>query len=218
MDLTKDYEKLYNHWLQEFQQLDLTILTQEMFYDYTQIVTQINNYQVETNDILKEQLLKSYKDNITFLFNDFLKIRKVKTINSALALKEIDLDKVIEAEKLLFQNLIGAIKGYKKIKAIAIYEEEEKLKSTNLIVPKEDKTAEKHQSDESISQEELTKYKILDEEINYILVRFLKRSPPLVGIDLINYGPFEKEDIVNLPLKNAKILIYEKFAEEIELS
>ena len=218
MDLTKDYEKLYNHWLQEFQQLDLTILTQEMFYDYTQIVTQINNYQEETRDKLKEQLLKSYKDNISFLFNDLLKLRKVKTINSALALREIDLDKVIEAEKLLFQNLIGAIKGYKKIKAFSIYEEEEKFKLTNLIVPKEDKTSEMHQSEESVSQKELTNYKILDEELNYILVRFLKRSPPLVGIDLINYGPFEKEDIVNLPYKNAKILIYEKFAEEIELS
>lgn len=218
MDLTKDYEKLYNHWLQEFQQIDLTILTQEMFYDYTQIVTQINNYQEETTDKLKEQLLKSYKDNINFLFNDFLKLRKVKTINSALALKEIDLDNVIEAEKLLFQNLIGAIKGYKKIKAISIYEEEEKSKSINLIVPKEDKTLEIPQSEESISQKELANNKILDEKINYILVRFLKRSPPLVGIDLINYGPFEKEDIVNLPYKNAKILIYEKFAEEIELS
>ncbi|MFX0106178.1 MAG: hypothetical protein ACFE75_11910, partial [Candidatus Hodarchaeota archaeon] len=44
------------------------------------------------------------------------------------------------------------------------------------------------------------------------------KTPPLVGVDLINYGPFEKEDIANIPQKNAKILIYEKFAEEIDLS
>jgi DNA replication initiation complex subunit (GINS family) len=40
----------------------------------------------------------------------------------------------------------------------------------------------------------------------------------LVGIDLINYGPFKKEDIANLPYENAKILLSEKFAEKIDLS
>ena len=41
--------------------------------------------------------------------------------------------------------------------------------------------------------------------------------PPLVGIDGINYGPFQANDIANMPHKNAKILIYEKLAEEIEV-
>jgi len=60
------------------------------------------------------------------------------------------------------------------------------------------------------------KYK---EEIdyNYTLIRFLKKTPPLVGIDLLNYGPFEKEDIANVPLKNANILLNEKTAEKIEI-
>ncbi len=217
MNLKKDYEKLYNHWLEEFQQLDLTILTQEILHDCKQILTQINNYQEETRDKLKEQLLMSYKNNINFLFNDFLKIRKGKLINSALALKEIDLGKVIEAEKLLFQNLIVAIKGYKKVKAISLYDEEEKFKLAELMELKDDATLEINQNEELISQKELADSEIIYEEVKYLLVRFLKRTPPLVGIDLINHGPFEKEDIANLPIKNAKILIYEKFAEEIEL-
>ncbi|MFX0058952.1 MAG: hypothetical protein ACFE8J_11695, partial [Candidatus Heimdallarchaeota archaeon] len=54
-------------------------------------------------------------------------------------------------------------------------------------------------------------------EYNYTLVRFIKKAPPLVGIDLINYGPFEENDVANLPYKNAKILIYEKFAKKIEI-
>jgi len=49
-------------------------------------------------------------------------------------------------------------------------------------------------------------------------VRILENTPALVGIDLKNYGPFQKEDIATLPVKNAKILIFEKFAEEIELT
>ena len=56
------------------------------------------------------------------------------------------------------------------------------------------------------------------EKIKYTLVRFLKNTPPLVGVDLINYGPFEEDDIANLPQENAKILIIEDFAEKIEIS
>ena len=55
-------------------------------------------------------------------------------------------------------------------------------------------------------------------EYNYTVIRFSNPSPPLVGIDGINYGPFQENDIANIPFKNAKILIYEKLAEEIDFS
>ena len=55
-------------------------------------------------------------------------------------------------------------------------------------------------------------------EYEYTLIRFNEPSPPLVGIDLINYGPFKTNDVANMPYKNAKILIYEKIAEKIEIS
>ena len=54
-------------------------------------------------------------------------------------------------------------------------------------------------------------------QFNYILVRFLKKTPALVGIDLLNYGPFEKENIASLPYENAKILLFEKFVDKIEV-
>ena len=57
-----------------------------------------------------------------------------------------------------------------------------------------------------------------DNEFDYVLIRFLKETPPLVGIDLINYGPFKEDEIACMPSKNAKILLNEKFAEIIELN
>ena len=55
-------------------------------------------------------------------------------------------------------------------------------------------------------------------KINYQMIRFIEQTPPLVGIDLINYGPFMKEEIANIPLKNAQILVNERFAEFIEIN
>ena len=221
MDLQKDYEKLYQHWLEEFQQTDLTELNVGLFKYYKIIVNSINDYKEEKRDDLKDHILETYKENINFLFKDFLKIRKVKIINSAFAMKEINLNNVIEAEKLLYQNLISSIKGYDKVKKISLYEVEEESKLEDFIDSVvEAKTPSIEESISNIEEELIiadSKVVSDEEKINYILVRFLKKTPPLVGIDLINYGPFEKEDIANLPQKNAKILIYEKFAEKIEI-
>ena len=146
-----------------------------------------------------------------------MKIRKVKIKNSALSLMEIDLDKTIEAEKLLYQNIVAALKGYKKLKGITINEEGEESESLKREGLEIDKVPEIKHDSNSLSQEAAMESEITKKEINYLLVRFLEKTPALVGIDLKNYGPFEKEDIANLPVKNAKILIFEKFAEEIEL-
>jgi len=222
MDLRKDYEKLYQHWLNEFQQAELTLLSQDIFDDYKKLITNVNDYEEEKKDNIKNQLLESYKNNLNYLFKDLLKIREIKIINFSLALQEIDLNNVIEAEKLFYQNLVSSIKGYKKLKRHSLYEEIEdiipekigvievgkEIRSEKPKMLSEDKTA-------KISESAIKERK---EDFNYTLIRFLKKTPPLVGIDLINYGPFEKEDIANLPFENAKILIYEKFAEKIELS
>ena len=218
MDLAEDYEKLFNHWLEEFQNSELTKLTLELFDEYNKFVKQIKEYRDETSDVIKEQLLKSYKDNIKYLFKDLLKLRKVKIINSALSLKEMDLDKMIEAEKLLFQNLVSSLKGYKKVKAISIYEEEENSKSPKLMNTELNETTEIPQTSQPISQEDLIGSETSDKNLKYTLIRILEKTPAIVGIDLINYGPFKKEDIAHLPAKNAKILIYEKYAEEIDLT
>jgi len=221
MDLKIGYEKLYRQWLEEFQQTSLTELNQELFNYYKEILNFVDDYEEENIYELKDHLLKSYKDNLNFLFNDFLKLREEKIINSALALEEINLNNVIEAEKLLYQNLVSAIKGFKRVKSLSLLEGESKMNLEDLI--ESEIIAQKSIVNASISNKKeetivSESNEVIDKEkMNYTLVRFLKKTPPLVGMDIINYGPFEKEDIANLPQKNAKILISEKFAEKIEL-
>ena len=222
MDLKEDYKKLYQQWYKEFKQIKLTELNQDLFNYYKKALNSINEYKEDNSNELKDLILNSYKENFNFLFNDFLKLREGKIINSALALKEINLNNVIEAEKLFYQNLVGTIKGFKKVKTLSLYEEESEINLEDLI--KSEVKINEDIKEVSISNKKekgliSESNELIDEvKINYTLVRFLKETPPLVGIDLINYGPFEKEDIANLPLKNAKILINEKFAEKIKLN
>ena len=222
MDLKKDYKILYQQWHNEFKQIKLTELNQDLFNYYKKALNFINEYKEDNSNELKDLILKSCKKNFNFLFHDFLKLREVKIINSALALKEINLNNVIEAEKLFYQNLVGTIKGFKKVKTLSLYEEESEINLEDLIKSevkiKEDikEVSISNKKEKSLISES---NELIDEvKIDYTLVRFLIETPPLVGIDLINYGPFGKEDIANLPQKNAKILINEKFAEKIKLN
>ncbi|MBY9016335.1 MAG: hypothetical protein KGD68_11630 [Candidatus Lokiarchaeota archaeon] len=229
MDLKKDYDKLYQHWLKEFEQPELTQLTQEIFDNYKIFFNYITQYQIEEKPKVELSLFTSYKKGFTYLFNDFLKIREVKILNYALSLNDINLNDVIEAEKLFFQNLVSAIKGYKKLKKLALYDDQKPIELEEIlqdeekpanVPPLEESTEEYSNETNNISQLEKVKSVQSYQEIkyNYTLIRFNEPSPPLVGIDLINYGPFQVNDIANMPYRNAKILIYEKIAEKIELS
>ncbi len=228
MNLKTDYRNLYEHWLKEFERSELTPLTQENFNSYKKNVDYIVKFELESRQNVEIQILKSYKYGFKYLFNDLLKIREVKLINAALVLQEIDYNSVIEAEKLFYQNLVSSIKGFKKLKTLTLYEEDEPIELDNILEVEEipvhpflsNVPTEK---DLEISEVELTQKKsdvIQPEQVlqyDYILIRFNNPSPPLVGIDGINYGPFQENDIANMPQKNAKILIYEKIAEKIEV-
>jgi DNA replication initiation complex subunit (GINS family) len=222
MDLKKDYEKLYQHWLKEFQQTELTVLNQEIFENYKKIIHYVNNYHEDQKTNLRFQVFESYKQNLNYLFDDLLKIREIKITNSALALRDIELNNIIEPEKLLYQNLISSIKGYKKVKAFSILQEDGDVKLDENVNKKLSITREIEESARSLKEKESILPEITEEEpkeqIDFNLLRFLKKTPPLVGIDLLNYGPFEKEDIAFIPSQNANILIFEKFAEKVEVS
>ncbi len=229
MDLKKDYDKLYQHWLKEFEQPELTHLTQEIFDNYKKSLSHFTQYQIEEKPKVEISLFTSYKKRFNYLFNDFLKVREVKILNSALSLKDIDLNDVIEAERLFFQNLVSTIKGYKKLKKLALYEDQKPIELEEILLDEEkpdnippiEESTEEY-SIETSNNAQLKKVEAdqanQKDEYNYMLIRFNEPSPPLVGIDLINYGPFQANDITNMPYKNAKILIYEKIAEKIELS
>ncbi|MEM2341433.1 MAG: hypothetical protein QXX94_00020 [Candidatus Bathyarchaeia archaeon] len=51
----------------------------------------------------------------------------------------------------------------------------------------------------------------------FIVVRILKEMPQIVGADMRVYGPFKPEDIATLPEENAKALIKQGVAVEVDI-
>ena len=218
MDIKSEYQKLYQHWLKEFRQIELTKLTKEQYNKYQEAADYLKNLKINQEEKIKNEIISSYKENFTFLLEDFSKIREIKLVNSALALQEINLNHILEAEKLFYQNLVSAIKGFEKVKVIEVVERAKSSKIIETINGTQQDAIQTKSSKIQDSSDLDIDIKPKTEDFNYTLIKFLKKAPPLVGIDLIKYGPFEKEDIANIPYKNAKILLTEKVAELIQHS
>lgn len=48
------------------------------------------------------------------------------------------------------------------------------------------------------------------------VLRFLKEIPAIIGADMKTYGPFQPEDVASVPAENAKILVKQGLAVEVE--
>jgi len=49
------------------------------------------------------------------------------------------------------------------------------------------------------------------------VLRFLQEIPAIIGADMKPYGPFKPEDVASLPTENAKILVKQGLAVEVEV-
>jgi DNA replication initiation complex subunit (GINS family) len=51
-----------------------------------------------------------------------------------------------------------------------------------------------------------------------VILRFIKAIPAVIGRDMQTYGPFMVEDVASLPVENAKILVKQGLAVEVDAS
>jgi len=49
------------------------------------------------------------------------------------------------------------------------------------------------------------------------VVRFLQETPAIIGADMKTYGPFKPEDVASVPTENARILVKQGLAVEVEV-
>ncbi len=200
------YETLFELLKREKDMADLQKLEPNVFNDFV-------DYLNEKKKILgKEDNLFSYEekkkvekqiDNAKRIIKDIYERREKKILNIALIKSRtksdvIDTSALLENEKRFFDQILEVLNLFRNEVIDNIMNEryasevttrrEEKTEENN--VPKKDKSTK--------------------------LVRFLYAVPKFVGKELEEYGPFEEEDIANLPSEIADVLISKGRVEEIK--
>ncbi len=198
------YETLYEILRKEKTTSEIQKLNENFFQN-------VVNYIKEKSEILESQkkktsifasveIIKTQKqlDNIKKILKELYERRENKIIQIALfssrtSQKKEDLS-LLEEENKFYKKLERIFSNYRKDILIRILSKE---------LPKIEEP-----KDIKIENKERNKTK---------LVRFLHSLPKFVGEDLNIYGPFEAEDISNLPYKVAKVLMKRRRAQEIKI-
>jgi DNA replication factor GINS len=161
---------------------------QEIPYDiYQKIAGSINNLKINEYETQEKLIVIKMSEMFSDISSLLLQIRleKIHELEKTQVF-EIDYSKISDEEKYILDGEHQSIKRLHEI--------------FSLINNGQPKVLEK--ISERIKQKK-------------VLIRFLKPMEQFVGVDMAKYGPFNCEDVANLPLENAISLINNKIATEI---
>ena len=196
------------------------------------IITYETLYELLMREKSRQEIQKLDKD----FFNDVIKyikdkkdiLESQKSKDNVFAAKEIErTTKQLESIYRILKELYE--KRENKIFTLALLNSRNQSKiDTSLLLPEEIKFYENLRNNLSLYRKGILD-NILDGKLptfeepkviksdfqDKMLIRFISPVPKFVGSSGFTYGPFEEEDIANLPLNIAKLLIEKGRAEEV---
>jgi len=211
---------------------DKDIILKDIQFLINKIKESINKSDKKENVI--KRIHEKTLENILYMIKDFFDMRSEKILKLSRSLQKIDEEFLFPVEQEYYKQLYSAFKGDSKTKKYLLASIEN---NNNISTKSEERTQTKQDFEfQETNQDLITKLKpkipvletkeitennqLLKKNQNeeYIVIRFTKNIPALVGKDLKIYGPFQKEDIARLPIQNASILIEENAATAIEIN
>lgn len=201
------YETLFDLLKRERDRSELQKLDKNFFIEV------VNFLDSKTKDLEKSSLehkrgLERQLENVKRLLTDLYSKREKKIVGLALdksKTKSVIVDNTVflPEEKIFFEAVVALLTHYREgiLGNVLICNNPDINEVFNDIGSLDPQK--KPQIDEK-----------KDEDV--ILVRFVQAVPKFVGEELEEYGPFEEEDIANIPRILAKVLIDKGRAEEIK--
>jgi len=194
------YENIYGILRKEKYESEMQMLSPGFLADvinYLKEKKSILDSQKGQDSIFSQEAEKTEKQlqNVKKIIRELYDRRETKIVQMAIFTSRTGLPtenpNLLKEEEDLYNSLINVMKMYRS----GILENVLTLKTPSITLPKDIKKENK----------EDTK-----------LVRFLYPMPKFMGEDLNVYGPFNSEDIANLPPKVARLLINKKRVKEIK--
>ena len=167
--------------------------------------------------------------NMLKILNEIYERREKKIMNMALDKSKtksaiIDFSKFLEKEKEMFHEIIALLDKYRLnmtegVLSMGEIKENSEQPKDEISSPEDKKEEMPEQAgnveNNGSSVEPGPEVQSSPEKKKMRTVRFLSAMPSFLGPELGEYGPFDEEDIANLPSKIVDLLVQKKRAEEI---
>ncbi len=213
------YETLFDTVVREKGHDELQLLSTGFF---TQLVSYLNEKRSMMNLLGPDEKERTSRQlqNINRLIKELYERREKKILQLALARSRagadiVDTSALLNEEKVLFENIVSQLDFFRQglLNSLLTARQPqleqngaEVLATASKII----KGAPQSAISGSVNVDENS-----ESERKTKLVRFLHAVPKFVGSELEIYGPFDQEDIANLPREIADVLIAKGRAEEM---
>ncbi len=181
------YNELYEAWKREKENMEIQVLPKDF---YTHLAEYMEKIRKESRMLdkktTKARLMERELENAGKMVKELVELRYSKSVKEMMTGKIVSKDALTKEEGKLHSELVPLAESYQKL-----------LK--NMLRGKTSRVKKKE-----------------EEKPKQMLVRFLQEVPAIIGSDMKTYGPFKAEDVATLPTENARILISQGAAVEVE--
>ena len=200
------YETLFELLQREKERSDLQKLEPTFFSDVIGYIKDKKKILDSKNDSVfaheEKRKIERQLENIYKILKELYERREKKILNLALDKSRtksnlIDTSSLLKEEKVVFEALSNLLDTYRDSILFSVLKENQPF-----MQPVHER---KEEFKSALELKKKTK-----------LVRFMQKIPKFVGPELEEYGPFEEEDIANLPQEVADVLLEKNRAEEIQ--
>jgi len=185
------YSELYAAWELEVDDLALHPLSTDFYANVADYVSRIRQeIRMLDESSLKAKLLEQELKNVKRIIRQLMWIRYKKIVRFMGESGKPPLDLMTPEEAKLSKGYLSSVEGYRAfVKGILQGQHSEVSVEKPLELPRK-----------------------------RVVLRFLRAMPAVIGGDMKTYGPFLPEDVASVPVENAKILVKQGFAVEVDIS
>ncbi len=191
------YSELYAAWKAEMENPALQPLTTDFYARVSSYLQKIRarNQDVDRNSV-ESALLDREQRNVNRMVRELLRTRYKKLLKTLKGGQKLLPEILANEEAELFNGLLPFAEAYRNFARGLMRGQPQKTRT--------EPTAAKEQTAEPSHKR--------------VAVRFVKAIPAIVGSDMLTYGPFQPEDVASVPAENAKMLVKQGLAQNIEVS
>jgi DNA replication initiation complex subunit (GINS family) len=197
------YNELYVAWQKEITDPTLGALSPDF---YAKIAIYLNRVAEENKPqekkTVKTGLLEHEAKNAKRMLEELLRLRYEKLIELITQRQRIPSELLTAEEAKISENFVAFSDAYQKLAKNLLQGQQTRLEQTAKV---EVQAAPAIASLSPAAPKRLT-------------LRFVKAIPAIIGTDMKSYGPFKVEDVGSLPADNAKILVKQGLAVQVEVS
>ncbi len=183
------YDELYAAWRWEIEYAELSSLPSDFYARVADYLKKLKEEnQLVDKKTVRATLLEHEQANVQRMVRELLQARYRKIVKRMVDGKKVPVEFLVAEEAQLYNGVVPSTDAYDRFMQGLL------LGQASLKVEVETAVHKR------------------------VTLRFLKAVPSIIGADMKSYGPFMVEDVASVPVENAKILVKQGLAKQVELS